>query len=317
MDETNPTARALRCLLMLQDAPGIGGDELAERLGVSPRAARRYVAILREAGVPVESIRGPYGGYRLGRGRRTPLVFSTAEALGLVMAVLEGHRDTGDPEDPVGTALGKLLRTLPDAVAGQADQLRRGTRAAPDRGAASPDPGLTTALVRAGSRRRRVEVDYTTEGGSSWSVAVDPWAVVVRHGRWYLLCWSHHAGAVRTLRVDRIAAVREREERFAPPADLDPVAVLESALGQGWEHEVSVRIHAPAERARRWLSPVLGRLAPDGEDACLLTGTTGNPFMVVEHLACLPVAFEVLGGPELREAAQRVGRRLLEASAQR
>ena len=33
----------------------------------SQRAARRYVAVLREAGVPIESVRGPYGGYRVGR----------------------------------------------------------------------------------------------------------------------------------------------------------------------------------------------------------------------------------------------------------
>ena len=48
---------------MVQNSPGITADRLAERLGVSERAARRYVAILREAGVPIESVRGPYGGY--------------------------------------------------------------------------------------------------------------------------------------------------------------------------------------------------------------------------------------------------------------
>jgi predicted DNA-binding transcriptional regulator YafY len=34
---------------------------------VTERAARRYVAILREADIPVESAPGPYGGYRVGR----------------------------------------------------------------------------------------------------------------------------------------------------------------------------------------------------------------------------------------------------------
>jgi predicted DNA-binding transcriptional regulator YafY len=62
---------------------------------VTERAVRRYVAILREAGIPVESTRGPYGGYRVGRGIRVPpLVFSAAEALGLVMAVLDGSHRT-------------------------------------------------------------------------------------------------------------------------------------------------------------------------------------------------------------------------------
>jgi predicted DNA-binding transcriptional regulator YafY len=61
MEGTNPTSRALQTLELLQIAPGITADRLGNRLGVSGRAAWRYVAILREAGIPVESTRGPYG----------------------------------------------------------------------------------------------------------------------------------------------------------------------------------------------------------------------------------------------------------------
>src|SRR5437773_910128 len=94
-------------LELVQGSPGITADRLADKLGVSERAARRYVGILREAGIPVESVRGPHGGYRLGRGLRPPpLMFSAAEALGLVMAVLDGHHDASDPTDSVGPAPG-------------------------------------------------------------------------------------------------------------------------------------------------------------------------------------------------------------------
>ena len=48
-DDTSPTSRALLTLELVQNRPGITGDEIAERLGVTSRAARRYVAILREA----------------------------------------------------------------------------------------------------------------------------------------------------------------------------------------------------------------------------------------------------------------------------
>lgn len=65
--DLSPTARALRVLEILQTRPGATADELAQRLGVTERAARRYVGILREAGIPVESARGRHGGYRLGR----------------------------------------------------------------------------------------------------------------------------------------------------------------------------------------------------------------------------------------------------------
>ena len=80
-------ARALLALELIQSNPGITAERLAGKLGVTERAARRYVGVLREADIPVESARGPYGGYRLGRGLRLPpLVFSATEALGLFQA---------------------------------------------------------------------------------------------------------------------------------------------------------------------------------------------------------------------------------------
>src|SRR6478736_8059315 len=261
MDESNPTARALVCLQLLQDSPGVTAERLAARLGVSDRAARRYVSILREAGIPVESTRGPYGGYRLGRGLRPPpLLFSPAEALGLVMAVLDGHHDAGDATGPVGSALGKIVRALPQSVASQVEAVRRTTAPAPDRGAARPDPGTTTELVRACSERRRVRLGYRTEAGSEWLVEVDPWAVVVRHGRWYLLCRSHTSAARRAYRVDRVRAVEVLDDTFRPPADLDPVALLEQHLAVGWEYDVEVVVDAPLDEAGRRLPRALGRL---------------------------------------------------------
>src|SRR5206468_1549422 len=105
-DDASPTARALLALEVIQNNPGITAQRLGERLGVTERAARRYVAILREADLPIESATGPHGGYRVGRGLRLPpLMFTAVEAMGLVMAVLEGHRQAADPTDPVGGAL--------------------------------------------------------------------------------------------------------------------------------------------------------------------------------------------------------------------
>src|SRR4051794_41385988 len=104
VEDASPTARALLALELLQGSPGITAERLGERLGVSERAARRYVAVLREAGVPMESVRGPYGGYRGGRGLRLPpLMFTATQALALVMAVLEAHGPGGTEatNDPV------------------------------------------------------------------------------------------------------------------------------------------------------------------------------------------------------------------------
>lgn len=315
--DLSPTARALRALEILQTRPGTTADELGERLGVTERAARRYVEILREAGIPVESARGPHGGYRLRRGTKLPpIVFTQAEALGLAMAVLDGHPAAADVDDLVGSALSKLIQALPENVGRQAAALREYASGAPDRSSARPDPATTSELVAAIAARRRVLVAYRSESGKEWNAEVDPWAVVVRHGRWYLLCHSHSANAVRTYRVDRIHAVEQTAHEFEPPGDLDPVAALEENLGLGWEFTTRVMFDAPLVEVTPWVRPPMGRLEPFG-DRCLLIGSTSNPTMYAqEWLANIPLPFRVEGGPELRAAVATLAARITTALAE-
>ena len=314
-DELSPTARALSTLELMQTSPGITAERLAERLGVSQRAVRRYVAILREAGVPIASIRGPYGGYRVGRGvRLPPLMFSATEALGLVMAVLDGHHGGDDPDDPVASALSKIIRALPEPIAGPAEALRQTAAAAPDRGAARPDPAITTSLVQACSTSRRVRVDYRSESGREWSGEVDPWAVVVRHARWYLLCWSHSVADRRAYRVDRIQTATLLELPAERPVDLDPVRMLEEHLAVGWEFSAEVVFAGPYEGVRHWITPAIGTLASLDDDRTQLTGTTSNPHWYAQQLVLVPYAFEIVRGDEVRRAARELGHQLLAAA---
>lgn len=312
MTEISPTARALRALDVLQGRPGVTAAELAERLGVTERAARRYVAILREADIPVESTRGPYGGYTLGRGLRLPpLVFSATEALGLVMAALDSQHAVADPDDPVGGALGKILRVLPTNVARQAVAMRETARTVPERESVKPDREVTSDLVAAVAAQRPVRFGYRTAAGNARTFEVDPWSVVVRYGRWYLLCHSHHADALRTFRIDRISGVTQLEGTFDVPADLDPAAELEANLGKGWEHDTHVVFDAPFDQVRPWIRPTLGELRelPDGR--CELVGTTSNPASYAgEWLAHVELPYTVVGGEELRAAVRAVAARL-------
>jgi predicted DNA-binding transcriptional regulator YafY len=315
MPDASPTARALVALELIQDSPGISAERLAGKLGVSERATRRYVAILREAGVPIDSERGRYGGYRVGRGLRVPpLMFSMPEALGLVMAVLEGRHGAADSADPVATALGKIIRVLPGPVAESAEAVRRGSARRggyPDD--PIPSPETTAQLVRACAAQRRIRIGYRGDR----VLDVDPWAVVVRHARWYLLCWSHTADARRVLRVDRVGAVDQLEDGFTPPAGLDPARVLEEHLSEGWKYPVEVVIEAPADTARRWLRPNLGRVEPIDDGRSRLVASTDEPDWYAQQLTVIKAPFRIVGPPELCAAATELGRRLSRAALDR
>jgi predicted DNA-binding transcriptional regulator YafY len=234
-------------------------------------------------------------------------MFSPAEALGLVMAVLDGHHDASDPTDPVGSALGKIMRVLPEPVAAQAEAVRRTTAPAPDRAAARPDPATTTALVQTCSNHQRVCLGYRSEAGSDWVIEVDPWAVVVRHARWYLLCRSHSVHARRAYRIDRVSAVEVLEHSVSPPAGLDPVADLEAHLAAGWEYDVEVVIDAPVDTVARCLPRAIGLLKPLDAETTRLVGSTSNPVWYAEQLAAIPAPYRIVGCPELQQAARVLG----------
>jgi predicted DNA-binding transcriptional regulator YafY len=205
------------------------------------------------------------------------------------------------------------MRALPEPVAAQAEAVRRTTASAPDRAAARPDPATTTALVQACSNNRRVRLDYRSEAGSERVVEVDPWAVVVRHGRWYLLCRSHTTHARRAYRIDRVRAVEVLDGTFSPPADLDPVAVLEEHLALGWEYDVEVVIDAPLDSVSRCLPRTLGLLEPLDARNTRLIGSTRNPTWYAEQLATIPASYRIVKCPELQQAARVLGQRLLAA----
>ncbi|MEV0289761.1 MULTISPECIES: WYL domain-containing protein [unclassified Kribbella] len=311
--DESPTARTLMVLELIQNSPGITAEQLGDKLGVSERAARRYVAILREADVPIESVRGPYGGYRVGRGLRLPpLMFSTTEALGLVMAVLEGPRGA---DDPVEIALGKIVRVLPEPIARATDAVRRVSARGPDPGARTPDPEITAQLVTHSTAQRRVELYYERRPGEGWTMDVDPWAVVVRRGRWYLLCWSHTKSAKRVLRIDKIKRVDPQDTMFTPPEDLDPLASVEEHLALGWKYKIEVVIDAPIADAAWWIPRSMGRMEEIDADHTRLLASTSEPDWYAAQLTAIKAPYRILGSPEVQEAGRALGRRLLEASS--
>jgi predicted DNA-binding transcriptional regulator YafY len=300
---TSPTARALHALELIQARPGITADELGAGLGVTGRAARRYVAILREADLPIESVSGPYGGYRVGRGLRLPpLMFTAAEAAGLVMATLEGHRGAADPADVVGGALAKILRALPDRVA---------PAVPPASGEAARHEHLDR-LLAACAAGRLLRLSYRVDERLS-EMDVEPWAVVLRHSHWYLLCWSRSRNAQRVLRVDRVADAWSLPETFSPPADLDPMRVIEEHFSQGWRYPVEVLVDAPPVWVRRWVPPSLARLEEAAGDRTRMVASTEDPDWYARQLAAIPVTFRVVGSPELAAALAALAGRIAQA----
>jgi predicted DNA-binding transcriptional regulator YafY len=294
---------------LLQARGRIGGPELARRLEVGERTVRRYAAMLREMGVPVEAEVGRHGGYRLRPGRKLPpMVFTEEEALGLALGLLAARGlGLSGVAPAVEGALAKLERVMPEPLSGRVGALEGAVSIAvgrPGRGTPASSEALLT-LAAAVGEGRRVRVVYTSEWSGKTERAVDPYGVVHREGYWYAAGHCHLRGGLRLFRVDRILEAEILADTFERPARFESPEALMSAAANapGGEWSVEVLLETTVEEAGRWL-PDMGLALEEAEGGTVLRCRTWDLGWVARMLAGLNCPFVVRHPAELREALE-------------
>ncbi|MGC4938344.1 helix-turn-helix transcriptional regulator [Kribbella sp. DT2] len=186
---TRPTSRVLALLELLQGGGTRRVADLAERLGVDERTVRRYAEHLLDLDIPVRSIRGRYGGYRLAPGyRMPPLMLTDDEAVALAIGLVVGRRAGLVPESTASeSALAKLRRVLPVRLADRLGALlATSSFTAPPRSATPTDTGILLTIAEAARDRLTVELTYTDRHGRTSTRTISPYGVVGHAGHWYV-----------------------------------------------------------------------------------------------------------------------------------
>ena len=297
-------ARTLRLLALLQSRRAWSAAELAQRLEVSPRTVRRDVDRLRTLGYPVRSTPGIDGGYQLGNGASVPpLVLHDDEAVALAVALHDtASTGSGDLAEAAVLALAKLTRMLPDELRLRAEAVV-GATVAVTWGGDGSSPSMATLAVLGEACRDGVRVDfgYTSRTGAVTQRRVEPYHLVTLGSRWYLLAFDGDRDDWRTFRVDRLAEPRALRNTFTRrPLPSDDVAdYVREQIGQAAAtHEVELELEAEASELTPWAGR--GGVVEDlGGGRCRLLLRTDRLERVVQLLAWWPVAFTVIGPPEL------------------
>jgi predicted DNA-binding transcriptional regulator YafY len=275
----SPTTRLLTVLEMLQSRRQMSGSEIARRLEVDLRTVRRYIVMLQDMGIPVETERGPHGGYQIQRGYKLPpLMYTDSEAIALTLGLL-AIRAFRLPVDvaAVEGALAKTERVMPEKLLRQArglqESLRFNVTVAPNTArqwqetmsfsvhAAPPlqNNEWVTVLTSATQEKQRVWLQYEAWNGELSEREFDPYGVVYNEGWWYTSGYCHLRRGLRTFRLDRITALELREATFDPPTDFDTLAhVLSSLASTPGVYQVEVLLKTTMEKAREVIVPPVG-----------------------------------------------------------
>jgi predicted DNA-binding transcriptional regulator YafY len=307
----SPTSRLLELLELLQTRPLTTGREIADRLGIDARTARRYVGVLQELGIPVEGQRGVGGGYRIRPGYRLPpLMLGDEEAVAVVLGLLATRGSSEDGSDVVDGALAKINRVLPTTLRRQVEALEETlaftfTRSAP------ADAATALLLADAIRRRRRLRFAYVAFAGEESEREVSPLGLVVHRGRWYLAAFDHGRDDLRTFRVDRMSRTELADAAAVPPAgDFDAVAhVTRSLASIPMKWEVEVLLDLTVDDAARRIPPTLAELV-DAPDGTLLRMRTDSLDWMATVLAGLGCGFTIRRPDELRASVSALAERL-------
>jgi predicted DNA-binding transcriptional regulator YafY len=267
---TRPTARVLALLEILQAGGTRTVGDLAARLAVDERTVRRYATHLIDLGIPVRSIRGRYGGYRLAPGyRMPPLMLTEDEAVAVALGLVAGRRTglTGSSVAASESATAKLRRALPAALAARLGVLldtAEFTPGAPPATAAATD--ILLSIARAADEHRSVTITYTSTGNRRSERTVNPFGIVSHAGRWYVIGDDSASSSTRVFRLDRISDLQLLESTFEAREDFDAPAEVLSALAKTpYRHRISLRVNGSAEDVRRRFPPVLATVQ-DGDE---------------------------------------------------
>lgn len=307
--------RLMAVLLLLQQREQVTAAEVARELEVSERTARRDLDALAIAGVPVYSLQGRGGGWRLVGGARTDLSGLTAgEARALFLVA--GPASAATPE--VKAALRKLVRALPEPFRVDAQAAASSLLVDPQRWGSAPGgpppPRFLDELQDAVIRGVQVRLGYVDRAGTETERTVHPLGIVAKGPAWYLVC-DTDAGR-RTFRIDRVSSAEPTDEAVRRPEDFD--------LAQSWREiadevdrrrtPIEVRaLCAPAgvEVLRIGLGDRLevGRATTDGRIEVVIRGS--DEYVLAGELAGLVEWLEVTGPPGVRARLATMGAALV------
>jgi predicted DNA-binding transcriptional regulator YafY len=266
---SHPTVRLLTMLELLQAHPRITGAALAERLEIDPRTVRRDIALLQEWGIPILGTRGRYGAYRLLPGfKLPPLMLTEEEAVALTLGLLAVRRtDLALYAPAVEGALAKVERVLPVALRRRVQAVQEAVvlHLAPPREVPAREAVVT--LSTAVLEQRQVALRHRSAQGVETERPFDPYGLVYRAGRWYVVGYCHLRAAQRVFRLDRVQQASLRDEAFTRPVGFDPLAtVLRSLAEQPGAWLVRVVLQTTIKQAQQLLPAGMATLedTPEG-----------------------------------------------------
>ncbi|MFZ3101781.1 MAG: transcriptional regulator [Desulfitobacteriaceae bacterium] len=240
------TERLLNLVYIIQKSPGIQAKDLATIFGRTTRTIQRDICNLRKLGFKIDSSTGAAGGFASrGSYNLKPLVFSGAEALAVFVASRVLLEQNGFPYlNDLQSALGKISQVIREKDEAFFQSLEPKTsiivKQIKDY---YPWGTIFSQINQAIIDQVTVEITYDSYSSHAISVRkVNPYHMLFREGRWYLIGYCHLREEIRIFRIDRIKSLETTDEKFQTPEDFSIGDFFKNSWQMGKGEPITVKV---------------------------------------------------------------------------
>ncbi len=281
-------------------------EYLAEKFEVSLRTVYRYVSMLSEGGVPIESRPGRGGGWRVVDAYKLKAMYFSAEEYDRLIFAVQSFSLQDDVTKSAADKLAGLSRSLKGSFVLKSDQL------IVDSCNDSVREALNT-LSAAISDKLIVHMEYHSKEGDVTKRFVEPYCLIFKDDYWYVYCFCRLRRDFRYFRVSRIVRLTVGEDKFLPrPYQADSGAIETEAVKDKEIGEVILTVEKCAlTAAEEWLG--MGCVARVG-DNFIAKAVLPLDDVTVNRIMSLGDGVRVEKPSKLREAVAERCRRILKCN---
>lgn len=180
----------------------VRADDLAQKFEMSKRSVYRYVEMLSEGGVPIESRLGRGGGWRIMENYKLKATYFTEEEYNRLVFSVQSSSIQDDVTRQVSQKIQGLKRSHSKATILKSEQFI----------VDSDDisvGNLVSIFSECISEKRLCEIEYHAKDGSDSVRMIEPYCLILKNGMWYVYAFCRLRKGFRYFKLSRIVSLKQ------------------------------------------------------------------------------------------------------------
>ena len=198
----------LEILFLLLSKKRVNASELAKEYGLSRRTIMRYIQTIELAGIPVYSEKGRYGGFFIADSFNLNAGLLSKQEIGIITDLLNCLKQS------VGLKQAEILKNKIIALSKiKGEDLNDSTNRIIVIDEDKRQGDLAEKLLCAINSCKQAIICISRQNGDLQTKTVEPHALILKGGKWYLLCYCAQNGFL-TIKLTELSQVYLCNETF-------------------------------------------------------------------------------------------------------